>query len=195
MKKTLLVFFIISLIFVLVSCENDNPKDVFREIMDAVSSADANKVCSHIDSSSSLERYRDLISRADAESIELIRKIYSKYSYVVISDNVEAEIAGKDTVISDINSRTMRIKLTYIDLAAVRSICMSEAATGSGMSMPSQTVSSLINDETIDKYLLTKEIDVKFVKEDGIWKLPLSIVNNKELNDAFMFTFVSWILG
>lgn len=163
--------------------------------MTAVSDADAETVCSYIDSGSSLERYRDLMLHADSESINLIRKIYSKYSYVIISDNVEAENAGKDTVISDINNRTMRIKLTYIDLAAVRSVCMSEVATGSSMSMPSQTVSALIEDGTIDRYLLTKEIDVKFVKEDGVWKLPLSIINNKELNDAFLFTFVSWILG
>ena len=182
MKKILLVFFIISLVFIFASCEDDNPKYVFREIMDAVSNADAETLCSHIDSSSSLERYRDLISHADDESVDLIRKIYSQYSYVIISENLEADSAGKDTVISDIHNRTMRIKLTYIDLAAIRSICMSEAATGSSMSMPSQTVASLINDGTIDKYLLSKEIDVKFVKEEGAWKLPLSVINNKELN-------------
>lgn len=195
MKRILLFFIVISLVSSFTSCQKDTPRDMFRDFMTAVSDADAETVCSYIDSGSSLERYRDLMLHADSESINLIRKIYSKYSYVIISDNVEAENAGKDTVISDINNRTMRIKLTYIDLAAVRSVCMSEVATGSSMSMPSQTVSALIEDGTIDRYLLTKEIDVKFVKEDGVWKLPLSIINNKELNDAFLFTFVSWILG
>ena len=196
MKKILLVFFIISLIFVFVSCEDNTPKDVFHEFMSAVSSADADKVCSHIDSNSSLERYRDLISHADAESVDLIKKIYSKYSYVIISNNVEADSAGGDVIVSDVNNRTMRISLTYVDLPSIRSLCMIEAATGSSMLlMPSQILTSFIEDGTIDKYMLTKEIDVKFVKENGAWKLPLSISNNKELNDALMFTFVSWILG
>lgn len=169
---------------------------MFYEFMTAVSNADAETVCSYIDSNSSLERYRDLILHTDSESVDLIKKIYSKYSYVIISDNVEAESAGEDIIVSDVNNRTMRIKLTYVDLPSIRSLCMIEAATGSSMLlMPAQIVTSFIEDGTIDRYVMTKEIDVKFVKENGAWKLPLSIINNKELNDALAFTFVSWILG
>ncbi|MBQ0125255.1 MAG: hypothetical protein KBS59_02905, partial [Clostridiales bacterium] len=113
--------------------------------------------------------------------------------FEILSADVERENAGEETVITNTSERIMRIKLTVPDFKALMSLSMSESAT-SGM-MNSEIIEQFAADGMIEKHIISKEITVKLIRNDG-WTLPISSSENSELYNALMLSsFASWLIG
>lgn len=193
--KLVLAFAIIAAVALSsVSCGDVSAGKIFCDFIVAVSNCDIEKANDLVSADTSLERYRFAIENSDEDALAVLKKIYSSFGASVISENVEADNADSDVILTETGKRTIRIKFVYIDLRSLMSVITSEVAISADM--PINILSEYISSETTQKYISSKEIDVVLLKENGEWKLPLSRSVNVDIYDALMLnTFAAWLIG
>lgn len=185
---------ITTVMLLLVSCDDIGAADTFYDFMTAVSLCDGKTASGIVSSDTSLERYCYVLENADDEARSLLYDIYSSFEMTVLSENVEAENVDSDVVITETGKQTIRVKLTYLDLRSIMSIVSSESAASSDV--PSNILSEYIADGTVRRYIVSNEIEVVLIKENGEWRLPLSRNENSYIYDALMLnTFAAWLIG
>ena len=180
--------------FSLVSCGESAPADVFDHFISSVRSCDAQSASASVLTDSSIERFSDAVASSDDFGRETLKAVYSIIRFTVVSGNVERDEAGSEIVIIDKDRQTIRIEMSAPDFASLMSLAMSEVLYSS--KPKTEVMRDFLDDGTVGRYVKKMTVDVTLVKENGKWKLPFSLKENKQLYDALALdSFAPWLLG
>lgn len=188
----------ILLVCFLSSCGAKTPPNVLGMFISSVKECDTDGAMDCIVSPATIGGHVYSIAEAkrnsDEYGIKTLTKLYSFIKYTVISENVELEEAGSETVVSETDKQTVRIDISAPDFNALMSLIMSEAAFSAKPKI--DVLADFIDDGTISRYVKKTTLDIVLVKNDGEWKIPFSQSENKQFYEALGLSyFASWILG
>ena len=197
MKKIFAAIIAFAFVFVLAACGETKPINAFDKFVSCVKSCDADGAAACVTESSSSDRYFSLIRSADADGAEVMKNLYSLISFTVLSSDVESDEAGGEIIVTDNNTRTIKVKVRYPDFSRLMMLASAErAVSGSNYT---DILEEMYRNGTAEKYVLNGEFLVKIVKENGRWALPLDqsgVRGGVNIFESMMLTaFAAWLLG
>ncbi len=196
-KRFLSVVIVLASVFALASCGETTPLNVFDSFISCVKACDHDKAVTYVTEKSSGDRYFGLLRSADNDSKELLQNLYSLIKYTVISEDVEADEAGDEIIITNNTTRTMKLKVRYPDFSRLMILAQSERAVSGSTYV--DILNALYSDGTVERYILTADFYVIVIKENGEWKVPLDqngVRGGIGIFDSMKLTaFAAWLLG
>ena len=197
MKKIFAAIVAFALVFVLAACDEVKPVDVFDKFVSCVRSCDADGAAARVTESSMGDRYFSLIRSADVGGVEVLKDLYSLISYTVLSSDVESDEAGSEIIVTEKDTRTIKVKVKDPDFSRLMMLASAERAV-SGLNCV-DILEAMYNNGTAEKYVVTNEFFVKVVMENGRWALPLDqsgVRGGVNIFESMMLTaFAAWLLG
>ena len=193
MKRALritLFLIVLSVVFLFCSCGERSPESLLKEFFSDIADADAESAVSCLSDDSTVEGYVSSVSSADNICRDVLKKVYSAVRFKIIDD------AGSDpeVVVNDSEKKEISVELTYPDLLKLMSDCKSRAAVMPASNV--ELVEKIISEGKLDSYTTGAETVITVIKEDDVWKIPLSKNENGKLYDALMLTlFAKWLVG
>jgi|GEM_PF-4464700 len=196
-KKILSLLMLLAFMLAFVSCGETSTLNVLEKFISCLKSCDAEGALELVTEKSSSDRYFALLRSADDDSRELLQNLYSLISFSVLSEDVVAEESGGEIINTDNTTKTMKLKVRYPDFSRLINLAQSERAVSG--STYTETLNALYADGTVDRYVLTADFYVLFVKENGKWKIPLDqsgVRGGTGIFDSMMLTaFAAWLIG
>lgn len=191
-KKAFAAVIAVFTVFAFLSCGEKKPVDTFDALMSSVKATDAAGTLECVSDQAGKD-YASLISSADGETLDAVKRLYSYVNYTVLSENVEADEAEGKVVVTDTDHCTVRVKISYPDFGTVMS--MTESEQKIFPSPKARIIESLFFDAAMSQYIVEGTFDVMLEKSDGEWKIALLGAENREFYDALKITeFLRWIL-
>jgi|SRR5690554_4070276 len=182
MKKIIVIFFSVVLLFSVASCSSkENPEEVVANGLTAIKNLDLIKMQKYIDSDDIAEEEDILGDGFEDQDVEYVELLVKNLEYEIISSNIDDENAVVETKITNIDMNiVMEEYISQAFILAMSNIGEEEVDEKEMQKEMEELFIELLSDEDVE--MTTIDVDITLNDVDGQWKIDL---NNQLINAIF----------